>query len=88
MTQSSLFCTGSSDTADGLMGYQVITEESLVSESHEKSPTQNHELEDVKPVVATGDDLDTGQHDLDTGQNELQTVDASHDVIIPGMSGL
>ena len=80
------FSTGSSD-ASGIVGYQVVAEEPLESESHGKSPTSTHvELGGQGNSATNGGDLDTGQDDLDTGQHQLQTVDSSHDgVIIPGV---
>lgn len=71
----------SSDTS-GMVGYQVAAEESLESESHDKSPTSTHdtELHDVGDQEHVA-----GSDDLDTTDGHLQTEASSHDgVIIAG----
>ena len=72
------------------MGYQVIAEESLEEESHNKSPGSAHD-EEGDGEHDIGGDLGgqvhvIGGHDLDSGEGHLETGDGDHHgVIMPGI---
>lgn len=68
---------GSSDTS-GIVGYQVVAEESLEAESQEKSPSDHHTEIGGRVHVVGGDDLDPSE-------GHLEGEDGNHhNVIIAG----
>ena len=82
---------GSGDTS-GIVGYQVVTEESLEDESHAKSPGSEDGEGDQEHDIGSnlgGQVHVVGGHDLDSAEGHLETGHGGdHGVILAGMCTL